>query len=72
MKRYIRSARSLEDKIKGCVSWNGFFYGYVPYKRGTRYFKSHTARFDESMGGTDEITFDEYHEAAEKYARVFR
>ena len=57
--------------IKGVITWNGFYYGFVKHKRNNKYFKSHTARFDESMGGTEEITFDEYHEVAEKYAKIF-
>ena len=72
MKRMIRSASVPGiTKLTGIVTWNNSWYGYVP-GRVNRYYKSHTARFDDSMGGTEEISSAEYYTVAEKYAKVFR
>ena len=68
-----RASRSL-GRLDGFVSWNGYNYGRLRGK-GTqpdRYFKSKTVRFDDSMGGTEEVSEDEYFEAARKYAGVMR
>ena len=74
MKRWIHAAsknyRSLENRVRGVISWNNYFYGFVPYKSGTKYYKSRTVRFDDSMGGTEEVSVDEYNKYAEKFAKV--
>ena len=81
MKRYIHPIVASDYKIpksginvneKSVFTWNGFYYGSKKIRNNIRYFKSHSVRFDNSCGGTEEITVDEYTEAAEKYARVFR
>lgn len=73
MKRWIHAAtnRGLGG-LDGFVLWNGFNYARQRGKGShpDRYFKSRTVRFDDSMGGTEEISSEEYFEVAEKYARV--
>ena len=58
--------------LDGFVSWNGYNYGRLRGKgaQPDRYFKSKTVRFDDSMGGTEEVSEDEYFEVADKYAEV--
>ena len=53
--------------ITNIVSWNGYYYG----RKGNRFYKCKTSRFDDSFGGTHETTAEEYFEKAEKYAKVF-
>lgn len=82
MKKVIKSADELStrkglsnsqyDQLEGIISWNGYYYAYRRLKRGTKYYKSKTARFDDSMGGVEEISSDEYQEYADKYAKVMR
>ena len=71
MKRYIRSSRERGMNLSNIISWNGYFYGIKRLKSGERYFKSKSVRFDDTFGGTEEISADEYHEIAEKYYDVF-
>ena len=52
-------------------TWNGCWYGQVRSTK-PKYYRSHNVRFDDTCGGTEEITEDEYHEVAVKYAKVFR
>lgn len=52
--------------ITGVVSWNGYYYG----RKGRKYYKSKTVRFDDTFGGTQEIDSEEYFRNAEKYANV--
>lgn len=54
--------------VTGIVSWNGYYYG----RKGNKFYKSKTARFDDSFGGTQEVGEEEYFKNAEKYASVFR
>ncbi len=70
MKRYIKSSKNGMN-LDNIISWNGYFYGIKRTKSGERYFKSKTVRFDDTFGGTEEVSADEYQEVAEKYARVF-
>ena len=53
------------------ITWNGFFYGYSETESGIKYYKSHTCRFDDTMGGTEEITQEEYIDIVIKYAKIF-
>ena len=71
MKRYIRSA-TRGMNLDNIISWNHYFYGIKRTKHGEKYYKSKSVRFDDTFGGTEEISADEYQEAAEKYAEVFR
>ena len=71
MKRWIHgSSKKTEQNLDGVVSWNGYYYGAKRTKDGTKYYKAHTSRFDDTFGGTEEITYDEYDEAVEKYSRI--
>lgn len=56
----------------GIVTWNGFWYGMKTRYGKVHYYKSHNCRFDNTCGGTEEISVKEYNEVAEKYAKVFR
>lgn len=71
MKRYIRSATREKD-LDNVISWNGYFYGIKRTKRGEKYYKCKSPRFDDSFGGTEEVSADEYQTVAEKYAKMFR
>lgn len=72
MKRWIHAAsRRTEMDLEGVVSWNGYFYGFKPGKH-QKYYKSKTVRFDDTFGGTEEISSEEYDEVAQKYARVMK
>jgi len=72
MKRYIKAARKSGMDLDDIITWNNHYYGIKRTKRGERYFKSETERFDDSFGGTEEISADEYQRIAEKYAKMFR
>ena len=58
--------------MEGIFPWNGYFYATRKGKNGNpdRYFKAKSVRFDDTFGGTEEITLDEYTEAAKKYHDV--
>ena len=58
--------------LDNIISWNHYFYGIKRTKRGEKYYKSKSVRFDDTFGGTEEISADEYQTVAEKYARMFR
>lgn len=62
----------VHGKINGFISWNGWYYGYIKLKRENKYYRSKNVRFDDTCGGTEECTEEQYHEAAEKYAKIFR
>ena len=70
-KKGVKASKSLEDKVRGVISWNNSYFGYIPFKRGNRYYRSNTVRFDDSMGGTEEISEDEYYKFFDKYNKVF-
>lgn len=67
---------TVRGQIKGIITWNGYFYGYVRRKvkmnHFNKYYRSKNCRFDDTCGGTEEITSDEYTDAAKKYAEVMR
>ena len=50
---------------------NGYWYGKATRYGKTRYFKSKNCRFDNTCGGTEEISDTEYHEAASVNAEIF-
>jgi hypothetical protein len=58
--------------ITSIISWNGCWYGIRKLKTKEKYYKSHNVRFDDTCGGTEEITSEEYQVAAEKYAAIFK
>lgn len=83
MKRYIRSAqdfaprnwnfnRGIDVDESSVFSWNGYFFGKKNFRGKPYYFKSKNVRFDDTCGGTAEISSNEYQQFAEKYANVFR
>lgn len=63
---------TVHGKIKGFISWNGWYYGYKQLKRGNKYYRSKNVKFDDTCGGTEECTKEQYFEAAVKYAKIFR
>ena len=70
MKRWIHATT---DDDAGTFSWNRWFYTKRPDKRsqsGYKYLKSRNVRFDE-FGDTQEVSFDEYTDAADKYYEMF-
>jgi len=73
MKRYIRSASSyIERDLDEVVDLNGWVYGIEHRPSGDRYFKSRSARFsNRSYDETQEIDYDEYINAYNKYVRLF-
>lgn len=60
----------VKGELKGLFAWNGYFYGYKQLKRGSKYYKSKNVRFDDTCGGTEECTSEEYFENADKYSKV--
>ena len=48
-----------------------FWYASVVRYNKRVFFKSHNCRFDNTCGGTEEISADEFCEAAEKHAKLF-
>ncbi len=62
---------TIKGELKGFVSWNGWNYGYKPLKSGNKYYRSKNVRFDDTCGGTEECSSEQYFEAAEKYAKIF-
>ena len=79
MKRYIRSSEEFPKKINSpremdlnyVVSWDGYYYGVRRFRGKTRFYKSKTPRFDNTFGGTYEISQSEYADAVNNYQRVF-
>ena len=73
MKRYIRSASSYKERdLDQIVTWNGWTYGVERSPKGDRYYKSKSARFsNRPYDETEEIDYDEYIEAYNKYVRIF-
>ncbi len=83
MKRYIRSAQDfiprnwnfnngINVEESSVFSWDGYHFGKKSFRGKPYYFKSKNVRFDNTCGGTEEISYDEYLHFAEKYANVFR
>lgn len=66
----------VRGEIKGFISWNGWYYGYKQLKNRNRhynkYYRSKNVRFDDTYGETEECTEEQYHEAAIKYAKIFK
>jgi hypothetical protein len=62
----------VKGNLKGHISWNGWNYAYREMKSGNKYYKSKNVRFDDTCGGTEECSSEEYFEAAEKYAKIIR
>ena len=58
-------------RAEGIISWGGKFYCFIEYKRGTRFFESNNVRFDDTCGGTLEVSRDYYDKQARKYYDVF-
>lgn len=56
-------------KINYTFTFGGFFYGFKENKNkmGSKYFKSHNVRFDETCGGTFECSEKEYFDNFSKY-----
>ena len=63
---------SVKGKLEGIFSWNGYNYGYKQLKHGNKYYRSKNVRFDDTCGGTEECTMEEYFEAAENRAKIMR
>ena len=63
---------TVKGNLKGHFTWNGWNYAYKELKRGNKYYKSKNVRFDDTCGGTEECSCEEYHEMAEKYYKIFR
>lgn len=61
----------VKGEISNIISWNGWFYGIKRNKKSEKYYKSRNVRFDDTCGGTEEITEGEYHNVAEKYTKIF-
>lgn len=53
--------------LTGFVSWNGYFYVIKKNNTNQKYYKSKNVRFDDTCGGTEECTEEEYLNAANKY-----
>ena len=62
----------IKGNLKRFISWNGWYYCYKQLKHGNKYYRSKNVRFDDTCGGTEECSNEEYFEAAESYAKVFR
>ena len=62
----------VKGNMKGQFSWGNWFYGYIELKKGNKYYKSKNVRFDDTCGGTEECSSEEYYEMAEKYAKIFK
>ena len=56
------------NQLKGVINWGHAFYAYRPYRNTQKYYKSGSIRFDETFGGTFEISQEEYMEVAQKHA----
>ena len=50
----------VRGKINGFISWNGWYYGYIKLKRENKYYRSKNVRFDDTCGGTEECTEEQY------------
>ena len=60
-------------KVDGAsFTLNGLWYGRITRCGRARYLKSHNCRYDNTCGGTEEISAEEFHAAAEKHAAIFR
>lgn len=71
MKVYIKSNRGMN--IDSIIPWNGYFYGIQRSKKlgkPDKYFRAKSVRFDDTFGGTEEITPEEYSIAAKEYHNV--
>lgn len=62
----------VKGNVKGQFSWGSWFYGYIELKKENKYYKSKNVRFDDTCGGTEECSSEEYYEMAEKYAKIFK
>ena len=59
-------------KIQGkIITWNGMWYGRTIRYGKERYFKSCSCRFDDTCGGTKEISGDEFLAVAQRYSKIF-
>lgn len=59
-------------KVEGkIITFNGCWYGRKTKYNKEHYYKSHNCRFDNTCGGTEEITAEEFYNVAEKYAKIF-
>lgn len=67
-----RSIMVVRGEIQGVLPYNGWHYGYKQLKRGIKYYRSKNVRFDDSCGGTEECSEEEYHKAAKEYGKIFR
>lgn len=62
---------TVRGELKGFISWNGWYYGYKQLKNKNKYYRSRNVRFDDTCGGTEECSAEQYFEVAEKYAKIF-
>lgn len=62
----------VRGELKGLISWNGWYYGYKQLKHKNKYYRSRNVKFDDTCGGTEECSSEEYFDVAEKYAKIFR
>ena len=59
-------------KIKGaCFTLNGMWFGRTIRYGKELYLKSYNCRFDDTCGGTEEISPEEFFTKAERYASIF-
>ena len=63
---------TVKGNLKGHFTWNGWNYAYKELKSGNKYYKSKNVRFDDTCGGTEECSSEEYFEIAEKYYNIMR
>lgn len=61
----------VNGKLNGIITWNGWYYGFKQLKRGKKCYRSKNSRFDDTCGGTEECTAEEYDRVAEKYYKIF-
>lgn len=61
--------------IKYSFSFNGMYYGSksVRTRNGSKekFYKSHNVRFDDTCGGTEECSAEEFFEVAEEHKKLF-
>lgn len=64
----------VKGNLRGVFTWGDYNYGYKTLKRKNIhynvYYKSKNARFDDTCGGTEECSEEEYHQAASKRASI--
>ena len=74
MKIYIKSSKSSRINVDDAFRWKGFYYGSKQRKSKNgsvnKFYKSMDDEF--LVETTDEISADEYFDAADQYAKVFR